>query len=125
MSANAVVLEGRLVRDVEIRQGASGKPWASFAIAVPKAKPREGEPDASFFECVTFGVNAERLANYGRRGRAVLVRGSLDQESWADKETGAHRKKVKVVAGSVTRLEAEPLPDAATPMFASDDVTPF
>lgn len=126
MSANSVRLEGRLTGDVDTRKGASGNPWAKFSIAVPRAKPRDGEPDVHYFDCTTFGKAAETLGAFGKRGRAVLVSGELVQERWNDKDTGAARQAVRVVAWRVTQLEGDPLgPLVTVPDSFDPDEAPF
>ena len=52
---NRIILMGRLTRDPEVRYGgASNTAVARYAIAVDRRFKREGEPDADFFNLVSF-----------------------------------------------------------------------
>ena len=59
---------GRLTRDPEIRysQGEAQSAVARFRLAVNRAWKREGEADADFFNCITFGPRAEFVERFLR-----------------------------------------------------------
>lgn len=79
---NCVVLQGNLVRDIEMNPaGTVGK----FSIAVNESqKDQSGNwtDYASFIECRVFGKTASNLAKYLLKGKQVLVRGKLHQDRW-------------------------------------------
>lgn len=61
---NLVVLNGRLVRDPELKFGQSGKAYSRFSIAVDR--PFQTSTDsqtADFINCVAFGKTAEFIGN--------------------------------------------------------------
>src|SRR5512140_2018235 len=102
-SFNKVILMGNLTRDPEVRYTPNGIAVASFAIAVNR-KYKQGEEtkeEVSYIDIVVFGKQAESCGQYINKGDAVLVDGRLQQRRWDDKETGAKRSKVEVVAQSV------------------------
>jgi single-strand DNA-binding protein len=128
-SFNKVILLGNLTRDPEVRYTPNGIAVASFALAINR-KYKQGDEtkeEVSYIDIVVFGKQAESCGQYINKGDAVLVDGRLQQRRWDDKETGAKRSKVEVVAQSVNfmpkrqssgqgdgqgRPESEPMPEA-------------
>ena len=83
---NKIILMGRLVRDPEVRYGASGNNVTSFSIAVERRFKREGQPDADFFNCVTFGKTGEFVSKYLKKGTKVAVEGEMQNNNYTNKE---------------------------------------
>ncbi len=104
MNFSKVILMGNLTRDPEVRYAASGKAVATFAVAVNRRTKQgdETKDEVSFFDIVVFGKQAENCSQYLNKGDSVLIDGKLQQRRWDDKETGAKRSKVEVLADSVT-----------------------
>lgn len=95
---NKVILMGRLTKDPEVRYSQSAEPVAvaRFTIAVNKRFKREGEPDADFIPCVSFGKVGEFTGRYFKKGMMVSVVGRLQVRSWDD-QTGQKRWTTEVV----------------------------
>jgi single-strand DNA-binding protein len=87
---NTVSIEGRAVRDAELRSGKEGKSVATFSIANEDYKK-----ETSFFNVVVFGKTAE-LAKYITTGKTVIVNGRLKQRKY-DKD-GETRYTVEILA---------------------------
>ena len=85
---NLVVMMGRLTRDPEVRYsaGANGTTVANFRIAVDRRFKREGQPDADFFDCVTFGRQAEFVEKYIHKGTKVVVNGSMQNDNYQGRD---------------------------------------
>ncbi|MGL4790382.1 MAG: single-stranded DNA-binding protein [Anaerotignaceae bacterium] len=85
---NKVILMGRLTRDPEVRysQGATPVAVARFSLAVNRRFKRDGEADADFINCVSFGKNGEFVERFFKKGQLVSVVGRLQVRSWDDKE---------------------------------------
>ena len=81
---NKVTLVGRLVRDPELRYTPSGKAVANFTIAVDRGfKDKEtGESNADFIKITTWDKQAENVGNMLKKGRLVLVDGSIRTGSY-------------------------------------------
>lgn len=81
---NKVTLVGRLVRDPELRYTPSGKAVANFTIAVDRGfKNKEtGESNADFIKITTWDKQAENIGNMLKKGRLVLVDGSIRSGSY-------------------------------------------
>ena len=58
----------------------------------------EKKEETSFVEVTIFGKRGEAFAQYHSKGDRALIDGHLRQDKWQDKETGANRSKLYVVA---------------------------
>jgi len=99
VSFNHVTLMGNLTRDPELKYLANGTAVCSFSLALNESwKDDQGEKQehVSYIDCEAWNKIAETLGEYLRKGRAVLVSGSLRQQRWQDKETDQNRSKVVV-----------------------------
>ena len=83
---NKVIMIGRLTRDPEVSSSASGTAFARFSIAVDRRFKREGEPDADFFNCTSFGKQAEFVERYLKKGTKVVVSGRLQNNNYTNKD---------------------------------------
>jgi len=106
-SFNQVILMGNLTRDPELRQTPNGHSVTSFSLALNRSyKGADGswQEATDYVDVVAWGPLGERVAQYLSKGRPCLVNGRLQSRSWDDKETGAKRSKLEVVAQDVTFL---------------------
>ena len=94
---NITTLTGHLGRDPELRWFESGKAKCQFSLAVSAGK---GKP-SDWFDIQAWGKPAERAADRLRKGSRVVIVGSLKQERWTDRDSGAQRSKVVVTAQSI------------------------
>ena len=78
---NKVILMGRLTREPEMF-GQKSK-VARFCLAVDRSY---GEDETDFFNCVSFGKQAEFVEKYLKKGIKVLVTGRLQNSSYEDKQ---------------------------------------
>ena len=85
---NKFILMGRLTRDPEVRysQGASQTAVARFSVAVDRRFKREGEPDADFFNCTSFGRQAEFVEKYLHKGTKVVLSGRVQNDNYTNKD---------------------------------------
>ena len=85
---NKVILMGRLTRDPEVRysQGESATAIARFSLAVDRRFKRQGEADADFINCVSFGKTAEFAERYLKQGTKVVACGRIQTGSYTNKE---------------------------------------
>ena len=98
---NKVIMIGRLTRDPEIRygQGANGIMIGSFSIAVDRRFKREGDPDADFFDCTSFGKQAEFAEKYLKKGIKIVVEGRLQNDNYTNKD-GQKVYRTRIVVDS-------------------------
>ena len=98
---NHITIMGRLTRDPELRRTASGVAVASFTVAVERdMKPKEGERETDFIDCVAWRQTGEFVSKYFTRGRMAVVSGRLQIRNWTDKD-GNKRRSAEVLADSV------------------------
>lgn len=88
---NKVILQGRLTRDVEMRQTTSGKTVAKFSIATNSGfKNQNGEEQTTFTECTAWGKTAEFVSRYFQKGTQLILEGELRNNNYTDKEGVKH-----------------------------------
>jgi single-strand DNA-binding protein len=119
---NSVVVVGRLTRDPELRYTPSGAPVCSFSIATSRRYVKEDGQRAeatTFLDVDVWRRMAEICKQFLRKGREVLVLGSLRQSRWKDPKTQESRSRIRIVAQQVQflggRREAQGDAAAGTP----------
>lgn len=105
---NKVILMGRLTRDPEVRysQGASQTAVARFSIAVDRRFKREGEPDADFFNCTSFGKQAEFVERYLHKGTKVVLSGRVQNDNYTNKD-GQMVYSVRIMVDEIEFAESK------------------
>ena len=105
---NKVIMMGRLTRDPEVRysQGANGTAVGRFSIAVDRRFKREGQPDADFFNCTSFGKQAEFVERYLKKGTKVVISGSVQNDNYTDKD-GNQRYSVQIICDEIEFAESK------------------
>ena len=104
---NNVVLIGRLVRDVDLRQTSTGKEMTYFTLAVNRNfKNEQGEQAADFISCVAFGKTAENMARFLSKGSLIAVEGRISTRNFQGND-GKTVYVTEVVVGNVTFLESK------------------
>lgn len=85
---NKVILMGRLTKNPELRYSQKEKPIAvaRYTLAVTRFYKKQGEPDADFINCVTFGHNAEFAEKYFMQGIRIVVSGRIQTGSYTKKD---------------------------------------
>lgn len=83
---NKAIMMGRLTRDPEIRYTNGGKTIAKFSLAVDRRFKQEGQPEADFFNCVTFGKQAEFVEKYLHKGTKILISGQVQNNNYTNKD---------------------------------------
>lgn len=106
-SFNMVILLGNLTRDPELKYTPKGTAVCKFGLAVNRVWTTEGgekKEEVTFVDIDAFGRTAENIGQYMRKGRPIMVHGRLKLDQWDDKQTGAKRSKLGVVAETVQFL---------------------
>ncbi|NUM55190.1 MAG: single-stranded DNA-binding protein [Candidatus Hydrogenedentes bacterium] len=104
---NKVFLAGRLTRDPELRYLPSGMAVCKMGLAVSRVyKTKDGEKreETMFINVTTWGKTAEYNNEYLRKGRPVLVEGSLRSNDFEDK-SGQKRTVIEVNGDRVQQLD--------------------
>lgn len=88
---NRVVIMGRIVNDLEVRQTQSGVACLSFTVAVDRNfKNANGEHDTDFISCVAWRESAEFINRYFGKGKMIAVEGQLRTRTYEDKNSSKH-----------------------------------
>ena len=95
---NKVLLMGRLTKDPEVRYSQSSEPLAvaRYTLAINRRFKRQGESDADFINCVSFGKAGEFAEKYLKKGQMISIVGRLQVRSWDDTD-GKKRWSTDVV----------------------------
>ena len=98
---NKVILMGNLTRDPEVRYASNGTPIVKFGLAVNRRfQDAEGnwQEEPTFVDVTIFGKRGEAFSRFHGKGKSAFVEGHLRMDTWDDKQTGAKRSKLYVVA---------------------------
>lgn len=91
MGLNYTVLQGRLTKDVELRQTQSGTAVCQFSIAVNRDyKDESGDTPADFINCVAWKQTAEFLSRYFKKGQELIVEGGIQTRTYTDNNNTKH-----------------------------------
>ena len=136
MSLPRIVGTFGVVMDPDIRFAESGKCILKLRLKANKrVKDHNGNstdgPVPLFIDATAFGQMAERAADSIVKGDTVTVEGTLQQEEWADKETGEKRMKVSILIDEIgmsmrwnkVSTDRESVP-AAAPSESNDSFEP-
>lgn len=99
---NQVAIQGRLVRDPELRRTDSGKAVTSFSVACDRdfKNSQTGEKEVDFLDCVAWNSTAELVEKYFRKGQMAMVTGRLQIRQYTDKN-GQKRRYAEILVSSV------------------------
>lgn len=83
---NHIVLMGRLVRNPEIKTTGSGVSVCNFTLAVDRDYKNGDEKVADFVDCTAWRGTADFISKYFKKGRMMVVSGSLQSQKWQDRD---------------------------------------
>ena len=82
---------GRLTKDPELRNTASGTAVCSFTVACDRRFVKQGEErKADFINCVAWQKTAEFVNTYFGKGTRIALDGSIQTRSWDDSDGKKH-----------------------------------
>ncbi len=123
---NKVILMGRLTRDAEMRQTASGTAVCGFSVAVRRRfKNTAGEYETDFINCTAWRQTAEFISKYFHKGDMIALAGSMQVRKWDD--NGTTRYATEVIADEVyfcagkTENKSEPADTAGFGELEAED----
>lgn len=100
---NSVILIGRLTADPQLRQVSNDTNVVNFTLAVQRPLSKNNNNQADFINVVVFGVQAENLVKYKKKGSLIAVEGRLQTRRWEDK-SGKKHSTTEVVANRIMFL---------------------
>jgi single-strand DNA-binding protein len=103
---NKIFIMGRLGADPEIRETKTGGKMAVFSVATSRWVKDGAEPVTQWHKVVAWGKQSETCAMYLKKGRSVLVEGSIRMQKYKDKD-GIERRSTEIFADDVTFLNGQ------------------
>lgn len=97
---NKVILIGRLVRDPETRNTASGKIVCRFSVAVNDSRNRK---TTYFFNCAAFDQSANYISTYLKKGETVSIDGRLTTSTYTNRD-GVNVTSTEVIVDNVNSI---------------------
>lgn len=117
---NQIMLQGRFVRDPELRRTQSGTAVCSFTLAVDRDfKDQSGEKQTDFIDHVAWRGTAEHICKYFKRGSMAVTSGRLELRDWTDKE-GIKRRSAEVRVENIYFGDSKKSEGAAQSNYSSD-----
>lgn len=105
---NVVYIAGRLTSDPDLRYTQSGRAYCRLRLANTKYfRTKEGErrEDTTFVNASCWDKQAEFIGERLRKGRPVLVEGSLRSYEMEDTATGQKNTRLEINARRITPLD--------------------
>jgi single-strand DNA-binding protein len=103
MYINKALIYGNLTRDPEAKALPNGTAVTSFSVAtnrVYKDKNGAKQESTDFHNIVSFGRQAEVVAQYLRKGSGVYIEGRIQTRSWDDKD-GTKKYRTEIIADTI------------------------
>ena len=121
---------GRLTADPELRMTQSGKPVATFTLAVERDfKGQNGEREADFINCVAWNNTADFIGKYFAKGNMAIASGRLQTRRWEGSD-GKKGTATEVIVENMyfgeskkTETPAETTTEAPDAYFAPIEMT--
>ena len=104
MDINVSVISGRLGRDPEIIYLQNGTPLADLSVATSYSVKKNGEWESKtmWHNVKIFGKIVESYVSKFKKGDVVIIEGTLRQDTWEDKTTGAKRYKTYILGNRIS-----------------------
>jgi single-strand DNA-binding protein len=105
VNINKVILMGRLTADPELKMSSNNVPVLRFTVAVNRKNIKQnetadGKPTADFIDCTAFYKTAEFVSKFFKKGSVIIVFGSLQIDTWKDKN-GNNQRTARVIVDEV------------------------
>lgn len=79
---NKIIIMGRLTKDPELAYTTTEKAYCRYSVAVPRKFKQEGQPDADFINCISWGKGAEFVSKYFTKGQQIAITGRIQTGSY-------------------------------------------
>ncbi len=99
MNLNKAQIIGRITQPLELKTLPNGTPVLNFSVAtnyVYKDQNGNKVEQTEFHNIVSFGKQAETIAQYFVKGQEIYCEGRLQTRSWDDKESGKKMYRTEI-----------------------------
>jgi len=102
---NEVMISGRLTRDPILKYIQDGTAVANIDIAFDNGYMKQGEwvQKTCYIQSTVWKEQAEKAAEDLQKGSAVIIKGTLDMDSW--EKDGKKHNRIKIVCRKLMALE--------------------
>ncbi|OGV33429.1 MAG: hypothetical protein A2020_07710 [Lentisphaerae bacterium GWF2_45_14] len=111
-SLNKVFLMGNLTREPALRFTPGGAAVCEFGLAVNRrftsANGQEKKEEVCFVEIIVWGKQAEQCDRSLEKGAPVFIEGRLQYDQWEERDSGAKRSRLRVLAERVQFISGKP-----------------
>ena len=105
---NSIVLSGRLVKDIDVKQTDGGTAYTRNTLAVERWDSKKKQTKTIFVDFVTFAYSANFLGKYCHKGSRVTILGELDCTT-KESDDGKSVKYWSVIANVAEAEKTEPV----------------
>jgi len=98
---NEIKLLGNMTAAPEIKQITAGNSVANFSIATNRRYKQgdEWKSEVTYHNIVVWGTQAERLADYAKKGTRIMVAGRINNRSW--EKDGVKQYRTEIIADNI------------------------
>lgn len=101
-----ITIDGRLAAEPELRFGQTGTAVCRLRVVTSDRRKNDttGEwvdGDSLWLDVTAFGKLAENVVESVAKGDLLLVSGRLKTDEWTDRDSGAKRQKIVLIADAV------------------------
>ncbi|PID83128.1 single-stranded DNA-binding protein [Candidatus Campbellbacteria bacterium] len=100
MNLNKVQIIGRITQPLELKTLPNGTSVLNFSVAtnyVYKDQAGNKVENTEFHNVVSFGKQAQTVAQYFVKGQEIYVEGRLQTRSWDDKDSGKKMYRTEIL----------------------------
>ena len=101
----AATIEGFVTHDPQVKKTKTGKSVCTFALAINHYSKNDEAPKVSFIDVETWEKIAEICSKNIRKGKRIMVIGSLKQDRWED-DKGKVQSRLKIIGNEIRFLES-------------------
>ncbi len=98
---NKAIIQGRLTKDIELKNTGTGVSVASFTVACDRDyKPEGGDRECDFLDVVAWRQTAEFAEKWFHQGDMMVIDGRLQKRKYTD-NNGNNRYVVEILANNI------------------------
>lgn len=105
---NSIVLSGRLVKDIKVKETQNGSTYTRNTLAVDNWDSKNKQTKKIFVDFVAFSHSANFLGKYCHKGSQVTILGILDSNA-REGDDGKRVTYWSVIANEVVAEKSEPV----------------
>ena len=115
---NHAGLQGRLVKEAELRTTTNGKSVTTFTLAVERDKEH-----TYFVDCVAWEKTAENISRFCKTGDMIIIEGMLTTRNYEDKN--GNKKKATEILVDCFHFVPKGKPDEKPNITIEEDDIPW